>query len=43
MNSGSDTEAGIVKPPDPLKQLLRWWDLASPEQQAAFLGHINTL
>jgi hypothetical protein len=33
-------EAGIVKLPDPYKQLCRWWAAASEEQRAAFEDYI---
>lgn len=36
-------EAGIVKPPDPLKQLRRWWRAASPDQRAAFKSEMDDL
>jgi hypothetical protein len=35
------TEAGIVKKPDTLKQLLRLWDAASEEERAAFRQRID--
>jgi hypothetical protein len=33
-------EAGIVKPPDALKQLCKWWSVANEEQRAAFEDYI---
>ena len=33
-------EAGWVKPPDPLKELRRWWERASDADRAAFLREV---
>jgi hypothetical protein len=30
-------KAGIVKDPDPVRELLHWWQRARPEQRADFL------
>ena len=34
-------EAGIVKPPSPLRELLRWWRRATEEDRAAFLREVS--
>ena len=34
-------KAGIVKDPDALRELLRWWGRARPEQRAVFLDLIT--
>jgi hypothetical protein len=35
-------EAGIVKPPSPLRELERWWGKATPEDRAAFAEWTRT-
>jgi hypothetical protein len=34
--------AGIIKPPDPVKELMRWWWRSRPEQRAVCLDLIAT-
>ena len=34
-------EAGIHKPPSPLKELRKWWSKASADERAAFLAEIS--
>lgn len=38
---GAAIELGLIEPPQPLQQMLRWWAKAPPDQRTAFLACVD--